>query len=591
MKDAEIHMKPNLKLCIAITICCAGLSTFAQAGPPFQLADNFANRTVIFGPDYWITGSLSNATSEAAEPFIDGVFSGQTVWGTWTAPSNGIVTLSANGTGISPLLTVYAGSELPNLSLVASNNYLACYESTNCGCHWRERNQTTFRVARGQAYQICVDSAIITDASWVLQNIPVGDPVPAGAIWGPPQEIGSGYWSVYVPVLTTNSFPGGDVQLGLQFSPEPKNDDFVNRIKLSGSRFSTNASNAGATKELGEPDHLGNPGGSSVWYSWTAPASGRVTLSTNEVPAYSAPSPPDGGGVIIISGSPPPTCGNLIDQNPPPVFYPSFAAYTGTAVDSLTSANCLPMSLDAFPNAVEFDAVKGQTYQIAFDGNLGTTGDITLYLALTKPAANDNFEKRIKLRGIYVTATSYNAGATRQSGEPLFGDSTGKTVWWSWMAPVGGTVSIDLSGSDYSFPVAVFAGSSVARLRMVAADSGEVTFEAVAGQTYQIAVGDSAGLTGAIKLELQAPIVELPLLQTVRRPANSASLRYAASAGQVILLLRSDDGSNWQNGQTSVANRGMVEFLVRPAPSNNGPYYRAIVVDRRFAIILTWQAG
>jgi hypothetical protein len=373
-------------------------------------------------------------------------------------------------------------------------------------------------------------------------------------------------------VQTTNVPAGGDVQLGLQFTPAPKNDDFVNRIKFSGSRVATNASNAGATKELGEPDHSGNPGGSSVWYSWTAPASGRVTISVNEVPDYAPPSSSDGGSDDIIITPVGNSCGMEIDQNPPPVFYPVFAAYTGTAVDSLTSANCLPMSLDAFPNAVEFDAVKGKTYQIAFDGNMGTTGDIPLYLALTKPAANDNFESRIKLRGIYVTATSYNGGATRQPSEPLFGDSTGKTVWWSWTAPVGGMVSIDLSGSDYSFPVAVFAGSSLARLHMVAADSGGVTFEAVAGQTYQIAVGDHAGLTGAIKLELQAPIMDLPLRQTVRSSGNSAFLRYAASAGQVVLLLHSN----------SAANHGVVEFLVRPAPSNNGPYYRAIVVDCKF---------
>jgi hypothetical protein len=556
-------MNGKLKLGFAVIICCVGFSTFAQGALPFRLTDDFANRTVIFGPDYWISGSLSNATIEAGEPFIDGVSSGQTVWGTWTAPSNGIVTLSVNGTGFSPLLTVYTGSDLPSLSLIANNNYLTCYEHSECGCHWRVRGQTTFHVARGEAYQITVDSAVITDASWVLQTTP---------------------WYSWSVVSTTNVPAGGDVQLGLQFTPAPVNDDFENRVKLSGSRLSTAASNAGATKQSGEPNHLGNPGGSSVWYSWTAPASGRVTLSTNEVPAYSPPSSSGGGVTIITIGwpGPPPTCGNEIDQNPPPIFYPVFAAYTGTAVNSLTPANCLPVSLDAFPNAVEFDAVKGQTYQIAFDGNMGTTGDIPLYLALTKPASNDNFKNRIKLHGIDVVATGYNAGATHEPGEPAIGDSTVKTVWWSWTAPVGGTVSIDLSGSDYSFPVAVFTGSSFARLSMVATDSGGLTFEAVEGQTYQIAVGDHAGLTGAIKLELQATIVDLPLLQTVRRPANSALLRYRASAGQVILLLCSNDGANWQNVRTGVANRGMVEFLVRPAPANDGPYYRAIVVDRLF---------
>jgi hypothetical protein len=305
--------------------------------------------------------------------------------------------------------------------------------------------------------------------------------------------------------------------LGFQFTPAPVNDDFENRTGISGFRVHLSASNIAASKQPGEPNHSGNPGGSSVWYSWTAPASGRVTLSTNEVLAYSPPSSsdgglggiiitwPTGGGIIIGGGYPPPTCGNEIDQNPPPSypFYPVFAAYTGTAVNLLTPANCLPMSLGSFPNAVEFDAVKGQTYQIAFDGNMGTTGDIPLYLALTKPASNDNFKNRIKLHGIDVVATGYNAGATHEPGEPAISDSIGKTVWWSWTAPVGGTVSIDLSGSDYSFPVAVFTGSTLAKLQMVAEDSGGVSFDAVEGQTYQIAIGDSAGLTGAIQMKLQ----------------------------------------------------------------------------------------
>lgn len=102
-------------------------------------------------------------------------------------------------------------------------------------------------------------------------------------------------------------------------------------------------------------------------------------------------------GVVIISAPVGLTCGNEIDQNPPPVFYPVFAAYAGYAVDSLTPANCLPAALDAFPNMVEFDAVKGQTYQIAFDGNLGTTGDIPFYLVLTPPASNDNFANGLQL--------------------------------------------------------------------------------------------------------------------------------------------------------------------------------------------------
>jgi hypothetical protein len=503
-------MKPNLKLCVAVMMCCAAFSALAQGTVHFLLADNFINRSSFFdeGTNYFISGDLSNATNEAGEPFIDGISSGQTVWGIWTAPSNGIVTLSVNADAFSPLLTVYAGSapifggvypnslttppgDFTNLSLIASNNYLASYEHAECGSHWRERNQIIFHVARGQDYNICVDSAIITDATWIQQ----------------PETAGSYTYYSWMVMQMTNVIAGGGVQLGLQFTPAPTNDDFERRVTLKGSRLNFVTSNAGATKQSGEPDHLGNPGGSSVWFSWTAPASGRVTLSTNEVPPYS---PPDssGGGVIITSPGPilpyQPTCGKEIDQNPPPAFYPVFAAYTGTAVDSLTTANCLPAGLAAFPFMVEFDVVKGQTYQIAFDGNMGTTGEIPFYLALTKPASNDNFAHRVRLHGKHPIATSYNAGATHQAGEPVFGNSTGKTVWWSWAAPASGTVSIDLSGSDYSFPVAIFTGKTIETLQMVAENSGGVSFQAVKGQIYQIAVSDSGGLTGTVKLKLQA---------------------------------------------------------------------------------------
>ena len=581
-----------LRTGIGITFCFAGFAVLAQGTfPPSSqsLDDSFANRAVI--SPIWssttncISGSLSNATSEAGEPFIEGVSSGQTVWGTWTAPSNGILTFSFEAATFSPLLTVYAGSAplntgfpgsaetssvFTNLSLVASNNYLVCYSDGQCGCHWREREQISFHATSGQAYQFCVDSAIITDAAMILQNTFFTNSdgtVVTGYFWG--------------PTFTTNILNGGNFTLNLQFTPAPNNDDFANPIKLSGSRFSINVSNAGATKELGEPDHLGNSGGSSVWYTWTAPASGRVTLSTNKVPVYPPPDPSggDGTGVIQITiGAGPPDCGNEVEQNPPPVFYPVFAAYTGTAVDALTPADCLPMSLDTFQNAVEFDAVKGQTYQIVFDGNLGTTGDIPLYIALTTPAPNNNFQHRIKLHGVSVNATGYNAGATPQAGEPVPVGSKGKTVWWSWTAPVSGVVSIDLSGSDYSFPAEVYTGSTVASLKMVAQGSGGLSFNAVKGKTYQIAVSDYNGLTGKINLNLLGPIVDLPLYRMFKSGRN-ATLTYIAAAGEVAALLYSADNVNWKIIQTTSVIGKTVTFQVR-VPTPSGPFYRAILFDR-----------
>jgi hypothetical protein len=473
---------------------------------------------------------------------------------------------------------------------VASNNYLTCYDSTNCGCHWRLRDGCVFHVVGGQAYQIAVDSAVIVDGSWDLEQFPDTVTPPNGAVpeslFGPTligPVSGTNYVGYYVPVQTTNVLAGGPLSLHLQLTPAPLNDDFDKAAHLAGSRLHVIASNGGAGRQPAEPDHGGNAGGSSVWYAWTAPASGRVTISTNDVPPYAPPSTIGSGSITIttLPGLSPPTCGNETDQNPPPPFYPVFAAYTGASLASLVPTDYLPVSLPAYPNAIEFDVVKGRTYEIAFDGNAGTTGTIPLFLALTRPTINDDFSHRIPLHGIYVIATDFNAGAAHEAGEPAGpADSTGKSVWWSWTAPVDGAVSIDLGGSDYSFPMAVYTGSSLKSLHPVTSGDGSVSFTAKMGQTYQIAVSDLGGLTGAIKMTLRAPIVEATLVKTLGSPKRSPMLlEYAAAPGQMLLLERSTNGSNWTSVSTAVAHSGKVGFNVAPAPGDQGPFYRAIIVD------------
>src|SRR5204863_2158905 len=63
--------------------------------------------------------------------------------------------------------------------------------------------------------------------------------------------------------------------------PIPANDNFSNALVLSGSNVSTNVTNIGATYEPGEPVHLETLGGKSVWFKWTAPSSGGVTLAAS----------------------------------------------------------------------------------------------------------------------------------------------------------------------------------------------------------------------------------------------------------------------------------------------------------------------
>src|ERR1035437_5696660 len=53
--------------------------------------------------------------------------------------------------------------------------------------------------------------------------------------------------------------------------PGPPNDNFANRIAITGAGLAVTGSLAFATGEIGEPSNLD---AHSVWWAWTAPATG-----------------------------------------------------------------------------------------------------------------------------------------------------------------------------------------------------------------------------------------------------------------------------------------------------------------------------
>src|SRR4029077_8875762 len=65
-------------------------------------------------------------------------------------------------------------------------------------------------------------------------------------------------------------------------SAQPANDAFESRAVLASATNLTlsGVSNTNATKEPFEPDHAGNAGCKSLWWSWRSPASGKATVDT-----------------------------------------------------------------------------------------------------------------------------------------------------------------------------------------------------------------------------------------------------------------------------------------------------------------------
>lgn len=141
--------------------------------------------------------------------------------------------------------------------------------------------------------------------------------------------------------------------------PGPANDNFANAITLQTVAGGVMGNNFNATMETGEPNHEDFPGGASVWYSWTATASGPVTFDT---------------------------VGSDFDT--------TLAAYTGSAVNALHEiASNDDITLAQFVQSrITFNAVAGTTYRIAVDGFEGDMGSIILNWQGTAPQAVSNIQ-------------------------------------------------------------------------------------------------------------------------------------------------------------------------------------------------------
>jgi hypothetical protein len=268
----------------------------------------------------------------------------------------------------------------------------------------------------------------------------------------------------------------------------PPNDLFANAITIAGWPLTTFGRNLGGTKEPGEPNHAGNSGGASAWWTWTAPSPGPVELT-------SAKSITTGGAYL-----------NTL-----------LAVYTGSTVDNLilvASNDDGGLNDDgAITSRLVFNALAGTTYRIAVDGYNGVTGLIRLSLSFCPK--NDSFSSAYKINGSFIACHEPNLGASKETGEPDHaGNPGGRSVWWSWTAPASGTFKITTDGSNFDTLLALYTGSSFPLVLIAANDNyadarlkddyggktSTLSFTATAGQTYHIAVDGTGGTFGTVIL-------------------------------------------------------------------------------------------
>lgn len=131
-----------------------GLCFLAWPGRGFalELADAFVDRELASGESLVLRGSNRNATRELREPLHAGMRGGRSVWLSWLAPTNGLVTLTTEGSSFDTLLAAYTlepgdGPLLGRLEAVAENDDEAGSDYT----------RLQFGVRAGQRYEIAID--------------------------------------------------------------------------------------------------------------------------------------------------------------------------------------------------------------------------------------------------------------------------------------------------------------------------------------------------------------------------------------------------------------------------------------------------
>ena len=323
-----------------VAVMAFWLGLVAPAVAQFALNDNFANATPLTRAGAFV-GNNSFATTEVFEPATYQFGTGtRSVWFQWTAPSSGFFTFDTGGSVFDTTMGVFTGPALQFLTRIVDNDDAQGFPSLGLD------SRVTFFGNLGTTYYIAVNSLSRGGSSgnYVL-NVPV-----AGLGSG-----GSGG-------LTNDSFSGAEV--------------------ISGPSGTVSGTTFGASKEVGEPNHGGNPGGASIWYSWTAPVSGGVSFDT-------------------------------LGAN----FNTLLGVYTGTDVTNLTTVASDDNSGPNGSSRVRFTAVAGTNYFIAVDAFNGLAGSSILNWGYESAAGQFRF-----------TSTNYYARVDQSSVNDNGADPLGAEI-------------------------------------------------------------------------------------------------------------------------------------------------------------------
>jgi hypothetical protein len=375
--------------------------TFTVGRP---LNDDFANRTPLLGPSFRTTAANTSATRQPGEPRHSSQDGHHSLWWTWTAPHTANYILSTEGSSFQTLLGVYVGSSVSNLTKVAADG----------GSGVNSTSWLRFDATAGLAYQIAVDG--LADQA-------------------------------------------GEIVLSMARTPVAPNDNFADRTLISGSAATLSANSIYATSEPDELSHF-NAGDQSVWWTWTAQASGTATFDTY---------------------------GSTFDT--------VLAVYEGSSLTNLTLLLNDDDGSGNMASRVSFPAVVNTTYQIVVDGYRDKGGLVSLSFSFAP----------LPLR---IGAWSRDSGGvllqlSGDNGQRIIVEASTDLKAWipisTNIIAAGSVIFADLTGTNFThrfYRAALDLSAGPLVMEHPEFDAGQFELQVAGGEGTQVIIESSTDLLG-----------------------------------------------------------------------------------------------
>lgn len=379
-------------------------STFyAVSDGPF--ISSFTPTAIATGANVTITGGGFSGVSAV---WFNGVTGNFTV----NSPSQIVAIAPATLTAGPITVTTSSGNATSTSNFTVTTAPIVTSFSPSIATNKQEITVTGANFLTGSSGNVSVSVNGIGVTSSSRSNTQITFPIPVGATTGP------------ITITSAQGATTSTSNITIAAGPAPANDAFANALLISGPSGVVTGNTANATKEPGEPNHSGNAGGASVWFRWTAPASGWFLFNP-----YDSSSQHYG----IVQ-----------------------AIYTGDSVGALTQvASGLSGStvFTRYTSAAALNAVAGTTYSIALDGFGGVMANYRLaWSPLNAPtlagfspasgAAGQTLSVVVTGSGFVPGSTVSLGGAPVASSQITYGSSTSLTIGQIPISAVAGPIVV-----------------------------------------------------------------------------------------------------------------------------------------------------